>query len=64
MKSSTRGQGISCVGAFGAIQWCGNAERTGLIHQFIEGVGFRFRLRDMPNYWRECGGSVVDSHMF
>jgi len=39
------------------------AERAGLIHQFIGGVGFRFRLRDMLHYWREGTGSVVDRHM-
>ena len=40
-----------------------NAERTGLIHKFIGGVGFRFRLRNILDYWCESAGCVVDSHM-
>ena len=39
------------------------AKRAGLIHQFIGGVGFRFRLREGLHCWREGVGSVVDSHM-
>lgn len=40
-----------------------NAKRTGLVHQFIGGVGFRLSLLDVPSL-RECAGCVVDSHMF
>jgi hypothetical protein len=38
-------------------------ENAELILYFPEGVGFRFRLSDAPN-WREGAGSVVYSHMF